>query len=396
MKVLHVINTLAPRAGGPTVVLQSLAQNQAKAGFDVTICTTNADYPSGLLKYPTLQPVQDRRVTVWYFPIQFMPLLFSFQLKKWLDKSITSFDVVHIHGLYRFPVSYAAWLSSKACVPYVIRPHGALDPFLYHQSRHNLLLKRLYEKLFDFPNLNRASMIHYTATDEAARAAYLNLRAPTTILPNGLDWEGYEDLPVRGSFRNRIGVSKDTPLLLFLGRINFKKGLDLLVPAFAKLICSIPEAHLAIVGPDNEGLGRDVRRWCYDHRIDEQVSFVDHILQNQVREAYVDSDVFVLPSYSENFGMTVAEAMACGCPVVISDQVNIWREVEQAGAGRVVGLEVDAIAAAIGAVLKDKDAARKMGAAGRALVQCRYSWPAIVVELTKVYELLVDEKVTVA
>lgn len=392
MKVLHVINTLASHAGGPTAVLNALAQYQARAGIEVTICTTNADYPTGTLSFPTLQPVQDGNVTTWYFPIQFAPLLISFQLKKWLDKSISSFDAVHIHGLYRFPVTYAAWLARRTSVPYLIRPHGALDPFLYRQSRKNLLLKRFYERLFDFPNLNCASVIHYTATDEAARAAFLNLRAPTTIVPNGLDWGAYAVLSARGHFRKRIGIKNDTPLLLFLGRINFKKGLDLLVPAFAKLTSSIPEAHLAIVGPDNEGLGRDVRRWCYEHGIDRQVSFVDHIPPTEVREAYVDADVFVLPSYTENFGMTVAEAMACGCPVVISDQVNIWREVEQAGAGRVVGLDVAAITEAMVAVLMDKETARQMGAAGRALVQHRYSWPAIVEELTKVYESLLHAK----
>lgn len=389
MKVLHVINSLSPRAGGPTHVLQALSRYQAQAGLQVTICTTNVDYPSGILSVPTGVPVHNGDVTTWYFPVQFVPLLISRTLKKWLDSSIKGFDVVHIHGLYRFPTTYAAWRSRQACVPYLIRPHGALDPFLYRQSRHNLLLKRLYERLFDFPNLNLASAIHYTAADEAKRAAFLDLLAPAIVVPNGLDWAAYAELPGRGHFRKRIGVGHDAPLVLFLGRINFKKGLDLLVPAFAAVVKAIPEAHLAIVGPDNDGLGREVRRWCHEQGVESRVSFVDYLVSDEVREAYVDADVFALPSYTENFGMTVAEAMACGCPVVVSDQVNIWREVQQAGAGRVVGLGINAIAEAVVALLSDKEAARRMGAAGRALAEHRYALPEITAELTRVYQSLV-------
>jgi glycosyltransferase involved in cell wall biosynthesis len=148
----------------------------------------------------------------------------------------------------------------------------------------------------------------------------------------------------------------------------------------------VPSARLAIVGPDNEGLAADVRRWCREQGIENRVIFVEHLPQTEVREAYVDADVFVLPSYTENFGMTVAEAMACRCPVVISDQVNIWREVAQSGAGHVVRLRVEEISSAILAVLSDPGKAIAMGAAGRQLVQERFTWDTITNRLTRVYE----------
>jgi len=117
---------------------------------------------------------------------------------------------------------------------------------------------------------------------------------------------------------------------------------------------------------------------------------VDYLGPDEVKQAYVDADVFVLPSYTENFGMTVVEAMACGCPVVISDQVNIWREVQEGG-GVVVGLDVEAIAEAIVEVLSDSEKARERGAGGRAFVRERYAWPRIVEELTRVYESIIAE-----
>lgn len=389
MKVLHVIISLAPHSGGPTTVLNALAAHQVRAGLEVTVCTTNTDNPAGTLDVPVGQPVCEGGVTKWYFPVQFAPLALSWPLKQWLDRHVVDFDVVHVHGLYRFPATYAAWRARRAGVAYLIRPHGNLDPFLYRQSSKSLVLKRLYERWFDLPNLHAASAIHYTAADEEARAAFLQLRAPGVVVANGLDLQDFATLPARGAFRKRLGLENDTPLVLFLGRLNFKKGLDLLVPAFARLVGQIPAAHLAIVGPDNEGLGREVRRWCREQGVERQVSFVDHLPPAEVREAYVDADVFALTSYTENFGMTVAEAMACGCPVVISDQVNIWREVDAAGAGRVVGLDAVAIADALHAVLTDPVAAHQMGLAGRRLVQEKYSWPVIVDELNGIYKALV-------
>ena len=135
-----------------------------------------------------------------------------------------------------------------------------------------------------------------------------------------------DDSPPRVTFASELRLNDQTPLVLFLGRINFKKGLDLLVPAFGRVVQKHPDARLAVVGPDNEGYGLKVRRWCEEQGIQDKVFFVDHLGFEKVKEAYVDADVFVLPSYTENFGLTVVEAMACGTPVVISDQVNIWRE----------------------------------------------------------------------
>jgi glycosyltransferase involved in cell wall biosynthesis len=391
LKILHVIQTMSPRHGGPATVLKALAGEQARAGHEVTLCTTNHDYPHGHMDVPTNSPVKKANLTIWYYRAHFAPLLFSIRLVSWLRRSIKRFDIVHIHGLYRFPVTYAAWQARRARVPYLIRPHGSLDPFLCKQSRYNLFLKRVYERLFDIPNLNHAAAIHYTAQKEAQLTTFLGLRAKPVVVPNGIDWGSYKELPLRGAFRGSLGLSAQTPLVLFLGRINFKKGLDLLVPAFSRVVEQYPGARLAIVGPDNEGYGRKVRQWCEEYGIMNKVFFVDYLGPEEVKQAYVDGEVFVLPSYTENFGMTVVEAMACGCPVVISDQVNIWREVQQEKAGLVVQLDPSKIASVICRVLSDKDAAGEMGRRGRVAARRRYSWPRIVDQMTQVYWEVIEE-----
>ena len=393
VKILHVVSLVAPRYGGLGIAAENIARNQAAAGHDVSLWSTNLDYPTGVLPFPTDREVEIDGVRRRHFPARIAALLVSPEMWRALKRDILSFDVVHAHGLYRFPVTAAAYIARKAGVPCVISPHGCLDPYLYQQSKHNLLLKRVYERLFDMPNLRRVDAIHYTAEEERERIADLNLTATPIIVPLGLDWEPYAELPARGAFRERAGVAKDAPLVLFLGRINFKKGMDILVDGFSKVHADLPNARLAIVGPDNDGYRAEVEGWVTEKGLTDAVVFIDHLGSEQVREAYVDADVFVLSSYTENFGMTVVEAMACRCPVVISDRVNIWREVNQEGAGIIVSTQSSEVAAAIRHLLTATEEAEVMGDRGRAAAESRYAWPRIVEQFVTSYQELMPGEI---
>jgi glycosyltransferase involved in cell wall biosynthesis len=252
-------------------------------------------------------------------------------------------------------------------------------------------VKRIYERLFDMPNLNHASAIHYHSQEEAEQASPLKLQAKSMILPTGIDWASYENLPDRNSFRRRLDVKPETPLILFLGRVNFKKGLDLLVPAFARVLEQFPRARLAIIGPDNERYAEKVKLWCREFGIGRSVLWVDHLDPEDVKKAFVDADVFVLPSYTENFGMTVVEAMACACPVVISNKVGIWRDIKDSGAGFVVELDPAQISHAICHVLQNKEEARDMGMQGRRAAREHYALSRIVGTFTHFYQELIEE-----
>ncbi len=390
MRVLHVVQAWSMTFGGVQAVGRALVRAQAQAGLEVEIATTNIDTPrGGVLDVPLKHPVEWQSAKIHYFPVQCVSLLFSMQLRKYLSMHCTEFDLIHIHGLYRFPPTYAAYVARKQGVPYIICPHGSLDPYLYKRStRGSVLLKRVYERLFDLPNLNHASAIHFTAEEERESASFLGLSAPSFVIPNGIDWESYKKLPERGVFRTRHGMGNGS-LVLFLGRVHFTKGLDLLIPAFARVLKRHPDAHLAIVGPDNDGYGAKVRGWVTDHGLNEWVHFVDQLHDADVTQAYVDADVFVLPSYTENFGMTVVEAMACKLPVVISDQVNIHNEVTESGGGLVTHCDVDELAKGIAGLLGDADKRRSMGESGRTFVRQQYSLDRIVARLTKEYEFVI-------
>jgi glycosyltransferase involved in cell wall biosynthesis len=307
-----------------------------------------------------------------------------------MARAIPSFDVIHVHGLYRFPPTIAASISRWFGVPFVIQPHGSLDPYLYDKSTLNKpRLKRVYERCFDLPNLNAAAAIHYTAEEERDRASFLQLRSPSFVIPNGVEWGRFRELPTRGELRGRWGVG-DAPIILFLGRLHRKKGLDLLIPAFAAIRQLEPNVQLVIAGPENDDYGRTVREWVTERGLNSSVHFVGPLYGIDVVRAFVDADVFVLPSYTENFGVAVVEAMACALPVVISDQVNIHAEISSAGAGLVTRCDAEDVAAALLALLGDADRRHIMGTSGRKLAQERYAWPSIVDALTKEYAKLLE------
>ena len=389
MQVLHIISSVTPHGGGPAAILNGMLTAQQRMGSVVAIATTDAHFDD----QPAMTEEEAQRfvpsgVQLYFHPGSIGHLYFNLNLRRWLKIHIAEFDLVHVHGLYRFPPTYATWLTRRRGVPVIIRPHGSLDPFLHRQSSRSLLLKRLWERWFDLPNLHGASAIHYTSEDESARAAFLKLRAPSFVVPNGLDWARFASLPARGAFRAQLGIG-EAPLVLFLSRINFKKGLDLLVPAFARVRARYPDAVLAIVGPDNEGYGAKVRGWVAEHLLQDAVRFVEHLEGEAVLQAYVDADVFALPSYTENFGMVVVESLACGTPVVISDQVNIHGEVAAAGAGLVTRCDAGEVAEAIGTLLADAPRRQAMGRAGRALVQRKWTWDVVAGQLTAEYEKVI-------
>ena len=388
MKILHIGLSLSPRCGGPSVAVTEMTRHQVLKGLDVTVYSTNMDYPSGILDVPINAPVMNHGVRHHYFTVQFTPLLVSLPMAIELRKTIRNYDLLHIHALYRFPTTYAASLCRKYNIPYIVEPHGSLDPYLHKQSAYSVWAKRAYEKMFDLPNLNAASTIRYSSSEEMAKCDFLDLRAPGVVVPHGLDWNRFKRLPSKGGLRKRLGLN-DEPLILFLGRINFKKGLDLLVQAFYEVVEVLDDAVLVIVGPDNNGYAKVVRKWIAARGLSDKVYWQEMLYDDEVLEAYVDADVFVLPSYTENFGLAVVEAMACALPVVISDQVNISSDVSQSAAGMVVRLNGQEIARTIITVLEDKNLATRMGHAGRKLAQDMYAYDHIIDKLTEVYKTII-------
>jgi glycosyltransferase involved in cell wall biosynthesis len=297
-----------------------------------------------------------------------------------IRRTIADYDLLHIHWLYNFSCGAAAWAAVAANVPFVVQPHGSLDPFIV---RRNRLVKRAYLATLGRPLLTRASAIVFTAEQERVLASYGPKRAEW-IVPNGVDLALYELLPPRGTFRAAF-PRIDGPFLLFLGRLSRQKGLDLLLGAFARIARARSDLWLVLVGPDHEGYEAHVRAMVRQLDLEHRVLFTGMLTGERKLAAFVDADLFVLPSYFENFGTVTIEALACGLPVVISDQVNIHRELSRVGVATVVSCSTESVTAGIESALADVDGRRRMATLGPAVARQHYSWDVIVPKLIERY-----------
>ena len=387
MKILHVIANLAPRYGGPYKACWEMARAVAQLGHRVSIYTTNQDGP-GILPVPTDRPVWREGVEVRYFPIQ--PPRFwsaSWPLARALRQEIKGVDLVHVHNLYLFHDLVTGYYCRAHGVPYLIQPHGALDPFIHRRHRGR---KRFMEWGFQNRTIRKASAILFTTAAERELAAPFTFGTPGVMVPLGMDLDEFRGMPEPGSFRRRYPEIGDKPIILFFGRVNFKKGLDILAKAFGAVARRRQDVHLVIAGPDNEGWGARVRTWLGEEGVLGRTTFTGMLLGPDKLAVLRDASMFVLPSYSENFGLAVIEAMAAGLPIIISDKVNIWREVESAGAGKVVPCEAGKLTEAILDLLDKPEMARQMGQKGQALVRDEFQWPDIAVRLQETYAILID------
>ena len=359
-----------------------MARAVAALGHEVTIFTTDRELAPG--EGERLQRAAGK-ASVRIFP-QHAPRLFatSFPLAGALRDAIPAADIVHLHSLYLFHTWVTARLCRRFGVPYLLRPHGTLDPFLWRRHRAR---KAVLEALFQNRVLREAAAIHYTAEDEQRLATPYAQGTPGVVVPNGLDLEQYAQLPPAGIFRQRHPEIGDRRIVLFLSRLNFKKGLDLLIPAFAQAAKRHPDLHLVLAGPD-DGMEAQARAWIAAEGIGTHVTFTGMLGHEAKLAAFRDAAMFVLPSYSENFGLAVVEAMACGVPVAITDRINIWREIENSQAGLVVPPEVGAVARQIETLAGDPEAAAQMGIRGKAAAAEKFSWARIARDLETVYRSL--------
>lgn len=373
MKIVHVIGSIDPAHGGPPGVVMRIAAAQAAGGHEVHI-VSYADAEAAprigraLLDVPGLLKVERHLLPE---PGRSERVL-AHAARRPLAGIIAGADAVHLHGVWEPILRQAAIIARSAGIPYCVRLAGMLDPWSLRQKywKKRIALALGYRRMLD-----AAAFIHVLNDDEARLLAPLNLRAPTRTIPNGIFLDEIGPLPPKGSFSSQHSALAGRRYVLFLSRLHTKKGLDYLVDAYARLAPAWPDVDLVIAGPD-DGAEAALRSAIANHGLGTRVHLVGGLYGRDKIEALSDAACFCLPSRQEGFSVAITEALACGAPVVISRECH-FPEVASAGAGTVVDLDADAVAAALSAILADTAMAGAMGAAGRALVEQRFTWPAI-------------------
>lgn len=387
MRLLHVVPGLSPQFGGPTLAVLEMCRALNKHGVRSDIATTNAELDEGAS--PALeQPVELSGVTAYFFNSPFLHKYgYSPRLVRWLRLHLREFDLVHLHSFF----SYVTWPVSRYArryhVPYVLRPVGQLNPWPLTKNR---LMKRLYLDLVGMKCLDRAAVIHSTSEDEKLAVQRLGCRSRSVVIPHGLDVAHDLPAPEPGSFRRKHGCTQPGALILFLARLDPIKGLDQLIPAIQRLAQKRDDFFLVLAGSGKKHYEATLRALVDSYGVADRIYFAGFMQGEEKRALLQDADLFVLPSYSENFGFAAVEAMAEGIPVVISRHVGIEPLVREAGAGIVTECDSVALAAALERFLDDPALRRSMGDNGKRLVREKLGWDQVSSELLAVYSSILQ------
>lgn len=325
LRILHVIYSLSLKYGGPPEGLRQIAEGYRKEGIHLEVVTLDAPDEEFLkeIAFPVhaLGPVKS---VYGYTP----------HLRPWLRNNVQAYDAIVIHGLWQYH-SLATWRECKDKVPYATFVHGALDPWFKKQYPLKHFKKWLYWRVFQYPVLRDAIAVLFTTQPERDQAL-LSFKVnhwKSVIVPYGTNPPAGDPQAQREAFIAVCPPVRDRRFLLFMGRIHEKKGCDLLIEAFARIAPIASGTHLVLAGPDQLGWKAVLEKRAQELGISERIHYPGMLQGDEKWGAFYAAEAFILPSHQENFGIAVAEAMACGKAVLISNKVNIWQDIAADNAG---------------------------------------------------------------
>jgi glycosyltransferase involved in cell wall biosynthesis len=379
MKVLHVIPSVSLVHGGPSRAIVDIEQALVARGIEVTTVTTNDDGNDRTLAVACGAAIPTDGATRWYFPRNSVFYKVSVPLALWLKEHMASFDAVHVHALFSFAPVAAAMIARRAGIPYVVRPLGVLNR--YGMTKRRPLFKQASFSVIERPLIEAASAVHFTSGAEQREAESLNLRCRAAVIPLGVDIAA----PTTDSARDEHKDDGEGAKLLFLSRLDRKKNIEGLLRALARLAPSHPGLTLDVAGDGNAEYLVALKSLAADVHVADRVRWHGHVSGKAKASLFAGATAFVLPSFSENFGIAAVEALAAGLPCIVSREVAVHEEVDRAGAGVVVGTDPESIAAGIEALVVDRSGHPRRRAAALRLAAQEFSCPAMGERLEALY-----------
>ncbi len=400
MRILKTTQTYYPylSKGGPPAKVRAIATALVRRGHEVTVLTADRGETDGETQLADIAgwtrsrseggwEARDRGVEAVYLSTMqnYRATTVNPRILRFCAGRMRDYDVVHIYGLYDLIGSTAGWFCRRYGIPYVLEPLGMFGPKVRSRQK-----KRLYRTLVGNALFKGAQAIIATSETERDELIDGGIASEKIVLRrNGIDLSEFASLPARGAFRAKFAPDEKTPLLLFLGRLSFIKGLDHLVKAFARLEA---EEHLVIAGPDDlDGCAPTLRALIEEFKLGERVTLTGPIYGKEKLQALVDADLFVLPSRYESFGNAAAESIACGTPVLVTDCCGIAPLID-GKAGLVVPYDVAALHKGMKRMIEDESLSAQLRA-GCAGVAESLSWEEPVCEMAALYESVVKFRV---
>ncbi|MFK8184209.1 MAG: glycosyltransferase [Phormidesmis sp.] len=390
MKVLHVIPSVSPLLGGPTHVALNIVKTLCEIGIDAEIVTTD-DNREKLLDVPLYQRTFYKQVPIWFLPRYAHPLkefIFSPAITRWLWQSVHHYDVLDTHYLFSYAPACANFIARHQQVPYTMRTMGQLSQWALEQSK---LKKQLYSTFVERRLLGHAAAIHCTTPDEANDVQKFGIQTPTATVPLGVDVPS--TLPnAKQYLRRQYSLPDNTFVIVFLSRLHCKKRPELLIQSLSRLVKNETPVHLLLAGTGDPDYVKELTVLVDSLNLNKYVTFTGFVQGKEKDLLLQGSSVFVLPSFSENFGVAIAEALAAGLPVITTPGVQISPEISAANAGLIVEGTEDELVRSIEILIDSTSLRHMLGENGRKLAKERYSWQVIAHQLASVYTTVIKNK----
>jgi len=370
IKISHIVTSIDISKGGPSKSVSELALNQSQFNHDISIFTSPSPNPY-ILKSTSLN-----------FHLKFIKKLsYGNTLRKIVNRG--EYDLLHGHGIWQIPVHNMAKIARQKNLPYIITPRGMLEPWALRTGKWK---KKLALILYQRKDLARAACIHATAKMEAENIRKLGFYNPIAIIPNGIDIDQFP-LPA-----NRLTKQKEKHTLLFLSRIHPKKGIEILIEAWQTVNLSLKQNwQVEIAGNGDEKYISSLKHLIQKRGLSNEIKIIGPQFGNEKLAAYHRADLFVLPTYSENFGIVVAEALACGVPV-ITTKGTPWEELNTYNAGGWIDIGIEPLKATLNKFLAYSDEERfMMGENGRKLIEENYSIKQVASKMIDLYKWILDQ-----
>jgi glycosyltransferase involved in cell wall biosynthesis len=384
MKILQVIPYFVPAwaYGGPVPVAYQISKELVKRGHEVVVYTTDTLDQKARQKTGYLET---EGIKIYYFrnisnSLAWKRFFLSPGIMPRISKEIKTFDVIHLHEFRTFHNIAVHHYAKKYSIPYVLHAHGSVATYFQKGT-----LKRIFDRLWGYKILRDATKVIAVTPMEAEQYKSMGVsERRIEIVPNGIDLAEFDDLPQRGGFRKKYDLDYNQKMILYLGRIHKIKGLDVLAKAFADLSKELNNVKLVIAGPD-DGYLPALKQLIKKLQIEEKVLLPGPLYGEEKLKAYVDADVYVLPSIYETFPVGVLESCACGTPVIVTDRCGI-ADVIDGQAGLVVPYDKDQLSSAILRMIGDEKARCEFAKRGKSLVGEQFTWEKIAKQLESIYE----------
>lgn len=373
LRLVHIVSSVAEEASGPTYSVVRLCDSLAGEGSDVRLLTL--DWAPG-----AISPRYAESFKMGFGPRR---LGRSPAMRRWLARQAAagSIDVIHAHGLWMMPNVYPGWIAARHGIPLVVSPRGC---FTNYAMASGSMVKKLFWPLVQKPALAAVTCFHATAESEYLDIRRMGFKQPVAIIPNGIDLP--PDIVPRSPGERRT--------LLFLGRVHPNKGLDMLLPAWARVQSRFPDWELVIVGSDDgyhgsSGLLGEMKSLATRLGL-ERIRFEGPRYGSDKLRMFRDASLYVLPTYSENFGVTVAEALSQATPAIVTKGAP-WKGLDLNRAGWWIDIGLEPLVASLEAAMAQPEVVLSgMGENGRAWMQREFLWSNIAGQMADTYRWLRD------